>query len=484
LKRAQHAILVPFLLVLLCSCSLHRAADIGPSSSSPYPSLQDRIDAIIASELHPYSSASIKIVSLQTGETLYEYSPRMLMTPASLEKLFTAAAALWRLGAGHTLETSAYAVPGRSEIYVKGCGDPLLTLEEAAQMAGFIVGSLKAGERCRLTGDIGCFDDDYWGDGWAWDDDPDDEAVYISALSVNGNMVLLEIAPGPAPSLPLSVKMTPDTRYVAVENRAVTGQPGGPCALSIARPAGDLRNNIFIGGSLAPGCPAVEKKLPVWRPELYFLTMLAEQLGKAGIIVESINVGSVPRNAVPIVSIKRPVGKIVNIMLKKSDNLSGENMLKYLGHRRTGREGQAEDGALVIRDCLKNHGVPFDHLRIADGSGLSHYNLGNAETIVQLLAAVAKDKTIYPEFVNSLPVAGRDGTLVNRMKGTPAEGRLRGKTGSLMGISTLAGYAETADGEPVAFAMLMENFTCRPERVRDIQDRIAVLISSFSAKGP
>lgn len=484
MKRAQHAILVPFLLVLLCSCSFHRHSGIEPASSSPYPSLQDRIDAIIASELHPYSSASIKAVSLRTGETIYEYSPRMLMTPASLEKLFTAAAALWRLGAGHTLETSVYMVPGRSDIYVKGCGDPLLTSEEVALMAGFIAGSLKAGERCRLTGDVGCFDDDYWGDGWAWDDDPDDEAVYISALSVNGNMVLFDIAPGSAPSLPLLVKMYPENRYVAVENRAVTGAPGGPCDLSIARPAGDLRNHIFIGGSLAPECPAVVKKLPVWRPELYLLTMLAEQLEQAGIVAESINVGSVPRDAVPLVSIKRPVGKIVNVMLKKSDNLSGENMLKYLGHRRTGKEGQAEDGALVVMDFLKAHGIPYDHLRIADGSGLSHYNLSNAETIVRLLVAVSRDKAIYPEFVNSLPVAGRDGTLVNRMKGTPAEGRVRGKTGSLMGISTLAGYAETADGEPVAFALLMENFTCRAERVRDIQDRIAVLISSFSARGP
>jgi D-alanyl-D-alanine carboxypeptidase/D-alanyl-D-alanine-endopeptidase (penicillin-binding protein 4) len=438
---------------------------------------------MIAAELHPYTSASIKIISLKSGSTVYESAPRMLMTPASLEKLFTAAAALSRLGAGHTIETSVHIIPGRGQVYVRGCGDPLLTVEEISLLAGFIAGSLKAGTPCQIIGDIGCFDDDYWGNGWAWDDDPDNEAVYISALSVNGNSVTLNIAPGKAPTLPLSVKLSPDTRYVAVENRGLTGGPGGPCAISIARPAGDLRNNIFIGGSQAPECPPLIKNLPVWRPELYFLTLLAEQLGQAGIITESINLGSVPDNAVHLVSIKRPVGKIVSVMLKKSDNLSGENLLKYLGHQYTGKEGSASDGALVILDYLKANGISFDRIRIADGSGMSHYNLTNAETIVQLLAAVYRDKAIYPEFVNSLPVAGQDGTLAKRLKGTPAEGKLRAKTGSLKGISTLAGYTETADGEPLAFAVLIENFTGPVARIRDVQDRIAVLLSTISLKG-
>ena len=326
---------------------------------------------------------------------------------------------------------------------MKGCGDPLLTSDEIATLARFTAGTLKAGMHCQIIGDVSCFNDDYWGNGWAWEDDPDNESVYISALSVNGNSVILNIAPGKAPGLPLSVKSSPDTRYIAVENRGVTGRPGGPCDISIARPAGDLKNHIFIGGSVAPGCPAKIKKLPVWRPEFYFLTLLAEQLSQAGIITESINLGIVPDKAKHLVSIKRPVGKIVEVMLKKSDNLSGENLLKYLGHRSTGKEGSAFDGSLVVRDYLKANGISFDRLRISDGSGMSRYNLSNADTFVRLLAAVYGDKNINQDFMNSLPVAGRDGTLVKRMKGTPAEGKLRAKTGSLKGISTLAGYTES-----------------------------------------
>jgi D-alanyl-D-alanine carboxypeptidase/D-alanyl-D-alanine-endopeptidase (penicillin-binding protein 4) len=278
------------------------------------------------------------------------------------------------------------------------------------------------------------------------------------------------------------VKLSPDTRYVAVENRGVTGKPGGPCSVSIARPAGDLKNHIFIGGSLAPECPETTKKLPVWRPEFYFLTLLAEELSRAGVVTESISLGSTPERAEHLVSIKRPVGKIIEVMLKKSDNLSGENLLKYMGHQYTRKEGSAEDGALVVMDYLKANGIPFDRLYIADGSGMSHYNLSNAETIVRLLAAVYRDKNIYQDFFASLPIAARDGTLANRMKGTPAEGKLRAKTGSLKGISTLAGYTETADGEPAAFAFLMENFTGPARRIRDVQDRIAVELTAFTLK--
>jgi serine-type D-Ala-D-Ala carboxypeptidase/endopeptidase (penicillin-binding protein 4) len=79
-----------------------------------------------------------------------------------------------------------------------------------------------------------------------------------------------------------------------------------------------------------------------------------------------------------------------------------------------------------------------------------------------------------------LPIAGVDGTLASRMKGTPAEGKVKAKTGTLKGVSALAGYTVTADGEPLAFSMIMENFVGPAQRVRELQDRIAVLLSAFS----
>ncbi len=472
---------------MLCACSMVRDDEgLAPPplpviSTSPYPLLKSRIDGWITSGLGPYTLASIKIVSLKDGSTLYELYPHVLMPPASVQKLFTAAAALARLGPHHVLETVVCVVPDRNEIYVRGCGDPLMESRDIECLARAVAGNLKPDTVYSIIGDTDCFDDKYWGNGWVRDDDPENEPVYISALSINGNTFTLLIDPGDAAQDPLHVSVSPATSYIGIENRGKTGQAGENCDIAIFREPGE--NTFSISGNPAPECPVMEKKLPVWKPELYFLTLFSERLGRAGIKTGPIGLGGIPPGAVPVASVKRSVGEIVEVVLKKSDNLGAENLLKHLSHKLTGGEGSAADGARLILEYLKANAISPDQIRISDGSGLSHYNLTNADAITDLLAAVYKDKAVYPAFVKALPVAGRDGTLASRMKDSAAEGKVRAKTGSLKGISTLAGYTETADGEPVAFAIIVQNFIGPAQQAREIQDRIAVILSAFSLGG-
>jgi len=194
--------------------------------------------------------------------------------------------------------------------------------------------------------------------------------------------------------------------------------------------------------------------------------------------------GTTPPDALKLAATRHPVSEIVFVMLKNSDNLSAENLLKYLSHAKSGQSGTAAEGAAVIKEYLRENGIPTDHLVIADGSGVSRYNLTSADTITRLLVAAYKDPTISPFFVNALPLAGRDGTLTRRMKGTAAEGKVKAKTGTMKGVSALAGYTVTADGEPLAFSMIMQNFVGSGQRIRSLQDRIAVLLSTFSAGTP
>jgi D-alanyl-D-alanine carboxypeptidase/D-alanyl-D-alanine-endopeptidase (penicillin-binding protein 4) len=172
---------------------------------------------------------------------------------------------------------------------------------------------------------------------------------------------------------------------------------------------------------------------------------------------------------------------MVSVMLKESDNLSAENLLKYLAHWKSGQRGTAAAGAEMIQEYLRQKGIATDHLVIADGSGVSRYNLTAADTVTRLLTAVYNDQAIYPFFVNGLPLAGKDGTLTERMKGTAAEGKLKAKTGTMKGVSALAGYTVTADGEPLVFSMIMENFVGPAQRIHNLQDRMAELLSRFSA---
>jgi D-alanyl-D-alanine carboxypeptidase/D-alanyl-D-alanine-endopeptidase (penicillin-binding protein 4) len=475
-----------FLLFLLTGCSsqgLSLKGQLSPelsAGSSPSLALKNEFDGMIARELLPYSVASIKVVSLASGSTLYEMNPALLVQAASLQKLFTAAAALSQLGSNHAIETSIAVNSDENTLYVRGCGDPLLQTGDLAHMVADLAGKLSPGRQYTLVGDTGCFDDAYWGNGWMWDDEPEPEAMFLSALSVNGNTVRVTVSPGTAASSFPEVSTEPSTRYVFIENTAKTGKGERPCTVSITRPAGDRDNDIRVGGSLAPGCPPVSRRLTVWRPELYFLTLLAELLEQSGIKVSSLTLGVTPFNATTLTTVGHPVGEIVSVMLKSSDNLSAENLLKYLAHVKTGQKGTAAGGGKVIKEYLQLHGIPADHMVIADGSGVSRYNLTNAETITRLLVAAYEDRATFPFFVSALPVAGRDGTLALRMKGTPAEGKLRAKTGTMKGVSALAGYTVSADGEPLAFTIIMLNFIDSEQRVRDLQDRMAVLLSTTS----
>jgi D-alanyl-D-alanine carboxypeptidase/D-alanyl-D-alanine-endopeptidase (penicillin-binding protein 4) len=247
---------------------------------------------------------------------------------------------------------------------------------------------------------------------------------------------------------------------------------------------GDRDNHIRVSGMLAPGCASVSRRLTVWRPERYFLTLLAELLEQAGNKVSSPVLGVAPSGASTLTTIGHPVGEIVSVMLKSSDNLCAENLLKYLAHVKTGRKGTAAGGAEVVKEYLRRNGISAEHMVIADGSGVSRYNLTSAETITRLLVAVYKDRATFPFFLNSLPVAGGDGTLALRMRGTPAEGKLKAKTGTMKGVSALAGYTVSGDGEPLAFTIIMLNFIDSEQRVRDLQDRLAVFLSTSSVGRP
>ncbi len=478
------------LLILLAGCASPRVSFKCPVSptvvarSSPTLVLKKELDGMIARELLPYSVASIKVVSLKSGLTLYETDSCQLMPAASVQKLFTAAAVLSRLGPDHTIETSLSINADNNTLYLRGCGDPLLKTADLKQLVSNLAGKLPPGQHFELVGDTGCFDDAYWGSGWMWDDEPGPEAMYLSALTVNGNTVRVTVTPGKDAKSTMKVSTEPSTRYVDIINTGKTGKPGGPCAVSVTRPAGDRDNHIRVAGSLAPGCRSVSRRLTVWRPELYTLTLLAEQLEQAGTKVAPLTLKVTPPDTTKLAAIQHPVSEIVSVMLKNSDNLSAENLLKYLAHTQSGQKGSAAEGAEVIKQYLRQNGIPTDHLVIADGSGVSRYNLTSADTITRLLVAAYKDQAISPFFLTALPLAGKDGTLIRRMKGTPAEGKVRAKTGTMKGVSALAGYTVTSDGEPLAFCMIMQNFIGPNKRVRDLQDRIAVLLSTFSTRPP
>jgi D-alanyl-D-alanine carboxypeptidase/D-alanyl-D-alanine-endopeptidase (penicillin-binding protein 4) len=207
--------------------------------------------------------------------------------------------------------------------------------------------------------------------------------------------------------------------------------------------------------------------------------------------VPAANAGEAPTLPAPIeiASLQSPPFSVVAAhTLKPSQNQYTELILRTLGRTQpppvseNGRTRDDEDSGLeIVRNFLRQAGIGDNDVALNDGSGLSRNDLISANTTVALLTFMTKHK-YFAQFRDALPIAGVDGTLRTRMRGTPAEGNVRAKTGSLSSVASLSGYVTTAGGEHLVFSMMLNNYPDASAVRRDSIDAIAVLLASFSGK--
>ena len=210
--------------------------------------------------------------------------------------------------------------------------------------------------------------------------------------------------------------------------------------------------------------------------------LLKNELMEKGIeIIGDVVPGTVPLGARTVVRhLSPPLADIIKSMNKPSDNWIAELLFKTIGAEVMGEPGTWQKGRDAVNEFLEEiTDEPPGH-RFVDGSGLSRYNLLNAELLTQLLVYMYQNFELMPEYLASLPIAGVDGTLMNRMQGVSAENVLRAKTGTLSGVSALAGYTTTVDGEVVAFGILISHYVGSASPARDIQDQIGGYLTGFS----
>ncbi|MBI4535129.1 MAG: D-alanyl-D-alanine carboxypeptidase/D-alanyl-D-alanine-endopeptidase [Ignavibacteriae bacterium] len=470
-----------------CSTAHETSRSIQPTagtahllSSSPYPSIKKEIDALLADSMFPPSNIAIMVVSLQSDEVLYELNSRLLFNPASNQKLFTAAAALAFLGEDFGVRTVlSVDTTNGPRIFLRGFGDPLLTHHEVDSLAKALSALIPTGRHWKLSRDVSYFDSLYWGSGWAWDDEPDPTAMFISPLSVDNNAIRVTIRPGTAAGEQTEVATSPETKSVTIENAGQTVIDSVLNHVRASRRWLERTNTITVTGEMHPWDSATTKIVSMWQPERYTTALFAERLQAYGVQVEVDEPGPISATAFEAVSHTRRVDSIVAYMNRVSDNLSAENLLKILGAEQHGAPGSAGKGISVVKEFLGSQGFDTTRISIADGSGVSRYNLLSAESIISLLHIMYERREHFEAFYNSLAVSGETGSLSNRMKGTLAQGNLRGKTGTLTGASSLSGYVRTADGELLAFSILMQNFLGKVTAYRQLQDRICVFLSGL-----
>jgi D-alanyl-D-alanine carboxypeptidase/D-alanyl-D-alanine-endopeptidase (penicillin-binding protein 4) len=449
-------------------------------SASPYPGLKRQIDGFLPDTLFPPSNAAIRIASLRSGEILYDLNPRLTFHPASNQKLFTSAAAIGTLGPGYTFTTRALidtASPPR--IYVRGSGDPLLATADIDSLAATIAAALPPGLTWTLAGDVFLFDDVQKGPGWTWDDEPDPTVMFISPLSLNGNAIEVRVRPGRTNGDSVLVTTDPPTKYVTIESSAVTSVDSSHSSLQISRKWRERTNTLTVAGYLRPADTLRSEIVSILGPEWYTLAVLREHLESRGILCAGMVLDTVPPAAREVARFSHRLDSVLTYMNRVSDNLSAENILKTMAAERFGPPGTTDLGAEIVNAYLAGLGLDTTRVVIADGSGISRYDLTSAETIVALLVAMTHQQALYPLWYNTLPVAGVNGTLSHRMKGTPAESNVRAKTGTLQGLSSLSGYVTDADGEQLVFSILMQHYPRSARAYRQVQDRIASFLAEL-----
>lgn len=447
------------------------------------------LNRILADQRLDPARAGVLVKSLASGEELYARDADKIYTPASNAKLLTSAAAVETLGLDHRFTTEVLhtgRVAGRAlvgDLYLKGTGDPTMLAADYDALAEKVADAGVKTVTGRLIADDTWFDDVRLGTDWAWDDEPWYYAAQISALTASPDTdydpgtVIVSVAPGDGQGKPVKVSMTPETDYLKIVNKAVTGSTTD---VLIERRHGT--NTVEITGTVSD---TYREWVTVDDPTGYAASLLRASLARHGVkVLGPTQRGATPDNARSLAKRESmPLRELLVPFMKLSNNMHAEILVKTMGRKVSG-QGTWSAGLAVVEDFAKAHGVTT--VRMRDGSGLSRVDGVTPEGIVTLLTAL-RDKPWFEEWYASLPVAGDadrmvGGTLRSRMRGTPAEGNVRAKTGSLTGVTSLSGYVTSADGEPLVFSIMLNQYLSASPK--DIEDEIAVRLARFSRNAP
>jgi D-alanyl-D-alanine carboxypeptidase/D-alanyl-D-alanine-endopeptidase (penicillin-binding protein 4) len=473
------------------ACTAVLAATAPQAAQSTVSADLDRIfDAPVLSR----ALVGVRVESLARPGVIYERNAASLVMPASNMKLLTLSAAAERLGWDVRFETrleAAGTVSGgvlHGDLVVVGGGDPSIASQDfgpAPLFREWAAALRQAGivrVDGRILGDDHVFDQATLGAGWAWDYLADGYAAPVGGLNYNENVAVIRLWPAAAAGDPARVEASPPGHLLEISSHVTTADAKSPADVSLARLPGSP--HLTLSGTVPAGGKVVVETASVDNPTRYFVEAMRLALAGDGIPVtggawdlDDVPEGP-PAGARRVIATRQSLtlSALSGYWLKESQNFYAECLFKTLG-RASGQPGSAEGGRRAVRDVLTSWGIPADSYVMYDGSGLSRYNYVTAGGIVTLLRHVWDDPTLRGPFVAALPVAGHDGTLSSRMKGTVLDANVEAKTGTISNVRSLSGYLETASHEKLVFSMIVNHFTA-PSREIDavVEQALARLV--------
>lgn len=426
----------------------------------------------------------IIVQSMKTNHILYQHRVNYFYTPASVQKLFTAVAALSFLKPSYRFMTQLF-MDGKikngtlqGNLTVKFSGDPELKLKDLRELFH----QLHRYGLNKIVGNVYIDNFDYsnipqYPPGCLWDDLSYSYAAPLNTIIINHNKFLLHFFPGKTNGEKPKLKSNLPPNVARFYNYLQTSAKYNKyCPITIYS---NDQNDYKLGGCLVKSWGEQRRVLAI-RDMIGYSKAIIKQLLKRNQIEYAghINIHRIPPNAVLIANhLSPPLSKIVKEMLKDSDNLSTNSVLKKIGEVYDQNQSTWIKSLHALKTILQTPtGIDFKNNLIADGAGLSRYNLITPQQIAKLLYYAYHNPTINPTLLAALPIGGKDGTLEDRMLSTSKQERVRAKTGSMTGVSALAGYIQTKHNGTLSFVIMINGFIGKNKPYIQLEDQICEFI--------
>jgi D-alanyl-D-alanine carboxypeptidase/D-alanyl-D-alanine-endopeptidase (penicillin-binding protein 4) len=500
-----------------------------PKERADIKKFRERVEKELAEPRAAKGHWGILVVDAETGETVYKHNADHYFTPASNTKLFTTALAMVKLGPAYQFRTTVETAgkmdaEGRlaGNVVLVGRGDPNLSPRKLpydkdtetdgapekvlAALADQVAAIVK-----QIDGDV-VADDSYfpydrYPSGWAIDDMLWRYGAPVSALAVNDNVITVELRAGLRVGEPAWTGVEPWAEFYDIRSTVTTGPAGTARELRVQREPGS--RVIEISGSFPIGREPEKLNIAVEEPAEHAAALLKKLLEARGVRIygqaraqhrplpmpgaaEAVSVPGGGVSAAPAAEpsadvtvlaqhFSLPLIDAVTLINKISQNLHTEMLLRTVAREITG-DGSLDSALKLADEFYQYIGIAENDVRLLDGSGLSRRNLVTPRAAVTLLRWVAMQPW-GEAYRLTLPIAGDDGTLEDRMKNTAAAGRIRAKTGTLDNVNSLSGYAETVHGQKLVFSIYGNLHNLRGRRATNIADAICVaMVEELGAK--
>lgn len=455
--------ILPFLILL--SQTLFAQEDI-----------QEHLDKLLANDQS--EQISVFVYDPMSMDTIYAKNIYESLIPASNVKLYTTSTALNLLANRINLFTKVFTDDEfigdsviKGNVYIKGFGDALLeendldSLVIALQNLGItkIEGNIVADETY--------FDKVYTRDDWIRNENANVTLPPISGLSIDRNKIVVKFTTSKSAGEKPDYEVIPDGDFYNVSmNAKITKFRSRP---RINLRTEDNRIDIRIDGGVRKRKYPYSYLVYPDSPAVYIANLFKYKISQAGIDINGKAIsGKTPLPSFELASSTHPFWDLVNKVNKNSDNYLAENLFKILGAEYSQKEGNSFYATQAVMSFLDQEGIYNEGTTIVDGSGISRFNKTTTASIVSLLEYVYLDIDNFDFLFNSLSIAGRDGTLEDRMYQSAAYLNFRGKTGSLNGVSAISGYLSTKDNRDLIVSILMNFRSKGINHYRDLQDKI------------